>query len=75
MNHIEWIHIMDRQPENKREIIHIDPPYEGHYNMGMRTWELPISWEEYLAYCKKHHIENDFHWVYAEDFPFPKSPN
>lgn len=69
---INWKHIKDEQPEHDRYIIHVDPPYEGYYTMGMRKYYQPHSFEELLEFCEKMECPfPDYWWVYAEDFPFP----
>jgi hypothetical protein len=69
---MKWNHIMDCQPEHGRSIIQIDPPYAGHYSMGMRDYYQPTTFSELLEYNKIYDWPNpDFWWVYAEDFPFP----
>lgn len=72
MPRIKWNHIMDSQPDHERSIIHCDPPYQGHYSIGMRDYYQSCSFEEILKYNEKHGWPNpDFWWVYSEDFPFP----
>ena len=71
-NHLNWIHIMDKQPKNGENIIELHPPYEGHYRMGMRQYTSFISWEQYMDFCKLHNISPDFWWIYANDYPFPQ---
>jgi len=73
---IMWNHIMDKQPEHGRTIIHIDRPHEGHYSMGMREYVQYCTWEEVLENYRKLSLfsyKPDFWWVYKEDFPFPDS--
>ena len=69
---MEWIHITDRQPLHEQEIVQIDPPYEGHYTMGMRKYYQSCSWDELLGYCSAYSwMVPDFWWIAAENFPFP----
>jgi hypothetical protein len=65
---MKWNHIMDCQPEHGRKIIKIEPPYRGHYNMGMVTYSQNGPFQDYVAYLG---FNPDYWWVYAEDFPFP----
>lgn len=69
---MEWNHILEKQPEHGRKIIHIDPPFEGHYPMGMRTYTQYGSWEDYLKWAQQSDMMPNFWWIYAEDFPFPE---
>jgi hypothetical protein len=69
---MEWNHILDIQPDNNSLIIQIDPPYKRHYNIGMRKYDSPISFEELLKWNKENDWPiPDFWWIYAKDFPFP----
>lgn len=69
---IKWNHIRERQPEHGRSIIQIDPPYLGHYTIGMRDYDQRCSWEEILKFCRDSDIPPpDFWWMHSEDFPFP----
>lgn len=69
---IEWNHIMDKQPEHGRSVIQIDPPYKGHYCMGMRDYYQNCSFQSVLDSCKMEELPYpNFWWVYSEDFPFP----
>lgn len=76
---MNWIHILDEQPENNSIIIHLDRPYESydgefkmHYPMGMRKYSSFLPWEDYMKYCKDRDHYPNYWWVYAKDFPFPK---
>ena len=72
MKEIKWTHIMDSQPENGSTIIQLDPPYDGHYCMGMRKYYTHMSWDELLKVNDLYGWSNpDFWWMYAKDFPFP----
>lgn len=69
---IEWKHIMDCQPDHGKDIIQIDPPYDGHYCMGMRKYDQSCTFEEVINYCKNSGWpEPNFWWIYSNEFPFP----
>lgn len=64
---------MDQQPAHGESIIHLDTPYEGHWNMGMRNYYQRCTFEELLNYGKDNNLPNpDFWWISAKDFPFPE---
>lgn len=71
---MKWNHIMDKQPEEGRQIIQIDRPYEGHYPIEMRKYVQCASWEDHMQYCESIQLFPDFWWLYVEDFPFPDQP-
>lgn len=63
---------MDKQPLHGESIIQIDAPYEGHYCMGMRSYDQNCTWEEILQFRKENDLGNpNFWWISAKDFPFP----
>ena len=69
---MRWRHIMDEQPEDGQEIIHLNSPYRGHWPMGMRTYRAYGSFDDYLAWTKENkRPEPDFWWMPASEFPFP----
>ena len=69
---MEWKHIMDSQPEDGEEIIQVDPPYEGHYTIGMTNYYTSISFEESIRISKEFEWPMpNFWWISAKDFPFP----
>jgi hypothetical protein len=69
---MNWFHILDKQPKHGDLIVHIFPPYEGHWCLGMRKYDQSGSFEELLHFYKAHDLEPpDFWWVLASDFPFP----
>ncbi len=70
---IKWKHIQDEQPAHGEEIVQCNPPYEGHYAMGMRKYYQNISWKEFVESCNRTGWPlPDFYWISAKDFPFPK---
>ncbi len=73
---MKWNHILDKQPEHGKFIIQIDPPYEGHFNIGMREYIQYCSFEDVLNYSKSNDIPTpDYWWVYVRDFDFPNDPS
>jgi hypothetical protein len=74
---MKWNHIMTCQPEDGRQIVQCDPPFDDfitkfHYPIGMRQYVQRCTFESVLKFCSDNEIPNpDFWWVYAEDFPFP----
>jgi hypothetical protein len=63
---------MDKQQLNGRSIVQVDPPYDGHYCMGMRNYLQICAFEEVIKFSQDNELPLNFWWVYAEDFPFPK---
>jgi hypothetical protein len=71
---MKWFHIRDKQPLDGEDIIQVDPPYEGHYCMGMRKYSQGCSWEEILRCNEQYGLAlPNFWWMSAKDFPFPDS--
>jgi hypothetical protein len=69
---MNWKHIKDEQPEDGEYIVQIDPPYKGHYCMGMRQYVQKCSFEEVLNFYQQIGGEGpDFWWIKASEFPFP----
>ncbi len=69
---MKWHHIMDKQPEHNEEIVQCDPPYEGHYCMGMRKYYQNQSFDSFIECCIKTDWPlPDFWWISAKDFPWP----
>jgi len=71
---MKWNHILDKQPEDGESIIQIDPPYEGHYCIGMRDYYQKCSFKEVLEFYNQNELKLDFWWISAIDFPFPDQP-
>jgi hypothetical protein len=73
---MDWIYIRDKQPEHDEMIIRINPPYDGHWCMGMQKYYQGVTWEELVKWQKDNDCEPfDFWWIAAKDFPFPKLVN
>lgn len=76
---MKWTHIYDERPEEDSFIVTIQEGYEsmGHYYhyIGQRVWKLNgLSWQDSLDYYKKYDMAYPpFWWIYAKDFPFPKT--
>lgn len=69
---MKWNHILDKQPENGESIIHIEPPYQGHYLMGMETYIQYCLFEDLLKFNKENDLKPpNFWWISASEFPFP----
>lgn len=63
---------MDKQPEHGESIIQVDPPYKGHYCMGMRDYQQTCTFDELFKYCTdREFCTPNFFWTPAKDFPFP----
>lgn len=72
MKKLNWIYVMDKQPEHDEVIVRIDAPYEGHYTMGMVKYFQTCSWEEILQFQRDNDLPYyDWWWISAKDFPFP----
>lgn len=69
---MQFYHIMDKQPDNRESIIHIDRPYKGHYTMGMRNYVQNCTFQDIIDWCKNNDFPlPDFWWISSKDFPFP----
>ena len=65
-------HIRDEQPHEGQSIVQVDPPYEGHYAMGMRKYTQGCTWKELVDFSKSHDWPlPNFWWMPSGDFPFP----
>lgn len=72
MNQLNWTYIRDNQPEHDEMIVQCEPPFEGHYYIGIRKYYQTCTWQQYLDECKRCEMEPpDFWWISAKDFPFP----
>ena len=73
---IDWKHIMDEQPAQGEMIVQCEPPFEGHYTMGMRQYHQNCSFDDIIKFHKESDLNPpNFWWVSAKDFPFPGEKN
>ena len=71
---MKWKHILDERPKDGEKIVRINPPYDGHYIMGMEMYKEYLPWDDYLAFCKQNDFLPDYWWISSCDFPFPDQP-